>query len=858
MKLNNLLLLSCAGIAFSLPSASAQETPPDSSKERSGIDVVVITAEKRTENLQDVAAAISAFTSEQRDEKGISTIQDLTNFTPGLAYNTALDRVSIRGIGRNTNNLTADPGVATYVDGVYNAQTFNAAGDPLFTDRIEVLRGPEGTLYGRNSIGGAINSISKRPDDQFGGEIRGGFANYDRAFLAATITGPITDNLQYRLNAHWLDQEEGYFKNLTGFKSEGGNIKSYFIEGQLQAQITDQLDAWIKVSSRSFRMGYPRIAYQGPLDTAPIPTGTAGPGGFFPYCSLGAPQTIPCPAYGGPTNVVSLPGSIGTAPGNTDLRSFQSNLPGTQSVKDNYTVAAQATYDLGDMELKYIGGWQTYKLDQKAGFFATGVLSYDYPCSAPGCVRPNVSPVVPYYYLEDKEFYSNELNLASTGDGDVQWIVGAYQYHEDYVQPVNFSFPGISSVPAVSLPYLNDPAEPQRSITYYNTVNEGKSAAVFGQIDWKATPTLSFTGGLRYTHDSKHGIDMTRQQFLLDLTNLQGQTIGVLFPLNLTPGAGFVATPPVTSSAGPVTIDAIGMGSRTYGQTWNATTGTFGAQWTPYDDFLLYAKYSRGYKSGGFNTGYLAANPETLPEFVDAFEIGYKGQPLDTLQVNAAIYSYAYKDMQIPLSVSIVGSPAQTRFFNIPEANSYGFESEIIWAPTDALTFNLSYAHQIAEIEDTNGACFADGNDPQAVFPGANTSGCPANGSQNVVGNSLAQTPPNKISLNATYEFFFDPGSLKISGSYLWRDKTYSSIFNRSYNLAPSYEQVDLRAIWTPVDGAYTLIAYAKNLFDEVGYESASGVLLTNSYANPASPILGNSYALTPPRTYGVELQYRF
>jgi iron complex outermembrane receptor protein len=849
-------MASGAAMAACAP-AFAQEPATTDPAERGGITVVVVTADKRSEDLQDVATAVSAFTSEQRDNLGITTIQDLTNFTPGLSYNTALDRVSIRGIGRNTNNLTADPGVATYVDGVYNAQTFNAAGDPLFTDRIEVLRGPEGTLYGRNSIGGAVNSISKRPDTKFGGEIRGAWANYERASLAATVTGPIADNLQYRLNAHWVDQEDGYFKNLTGFKSEGGNIKSYYIEGQLQAQLGDAFDAWLKVSSRSYRAGYPRIAYVGPLDTAPIPTGTAGPGGFFPYCSLGAPNTIPCPAYGGPTNVVSLPGSIGSAPGNTDLRTFQSNLPGTQSVKDNYTVTAEATYDLGGMELKYVGGWQTYKLDQKAGFFSTGVLSYDYPCAAAGCRRPNVSPVVPYFYLEDKDFWSNELNLASTGDGPLQWIVGAYQYREDYIQPVNFSFPGIASVPAVRLPYFES-NDPQRSITYYNTVNTGQSHAAFGQLDWQATDTLSFTGGLRYTRDEKEGEDMTRQQFLLDLPNALGQTQGILVPINLTPGAGIVPAPPFTPSTGAVRLDANGFGYRDYGRSWNATTGTLGAQWKPIDDLLLYAKYSRGYKSGGFNTGYLAASAETRPEFVDAYEVGYKGQPLDNLQINAALYNYKYKDMQIPLSVSIVGSPAQTRFFNIPEANSYGLETEIIWAATDALTFNLSYAHQVAEIEDTNGACFSDGNDPQAVFAGASTTGCPANGSQNVVGASLAQTPPNKVALNATYEFVFDAGSLRLSGNYLWRDETYSSIFNRAYNLAPAYDHVDLRAIWTAADGGYTLIGFAKNVFDEVGYESASGVLLTNSYANPSNPILGNSYALTPPRTYGVELQYRF
>src|SRR3954470_10644571 len=124
------------------------------------IEELVVTAEKREQSLQDVPVAISAYTSERRDLVGINSVQDMTNFTPGLTYNNSGDRISLRGIGRVSNVQAADGAVAIYSDGVFTSSTFEASKQPLFIDRVEVLRGPQGTLYGRNSIGGAINVLS--------------------------------------------------------------------------------------------------------------------------------------------------------------------------------------------------------------------------------------------------------------------------------------------------------------------------------------------------------------------------------------------------------------------------------------------------------------------------------------------------------------------------------------------------------------------------------------------------------------------------------------------------------------------------------------------------------------------------
>ena len=165
------ILAMAAGAAATAQESKAPETMV--------LEEIVVTAEKRRANLQDVPVAISAFTSETRDLIGITNIQDLTDFTPGLSYASTLDRMSLRGVGRLTNNYGSDPGIATYSDGFYTASNVEAGKAPMFTDRIEVLRGPQGTLYGRNSIGGALNVISKRPTETSQAEVRASAGNYD-------------------------------------------------------------------------------------------------------------------------------------------------------------------------------------------------------------------------------------------------------------------------------------------------------------------------------------------------------------------------------------------------------------------------------------------------------------------------------------------------------------------------------------------------------------------------------------------------------------------------------------------------------------------------------------------------------
>jgi iron complex outermembrane receptor protein len=164
-------------------------------------DIVVVTAQKREETVQDIAVAVTAITSELRDQIGLTTVTDYTNFAPGLTYSNANDRLGMRGVTRTSNNFGIRSGISNYIDGVYYSSSIPAGRPALFVERVEVVRGPQGTLYGRDSIGGALNLISKRPTEEFEGQFNIGAGNFDSMKVEGTVSGPITDSLRYALAA---------------------------------------------------------------------------------------------------------------------------------------------------------------------------------------------------------------------------------------------------------------------------------------------------------------------------------------------------------------------------------------------------------------------------------------------------------------------------------------------------------------------------------------------------------------------------------------------------------------------------------------------------------------------------------
>ncbi|MCR5879896.1 TonB-dependent receptor [Phenylobacterium sp. J367] len=891
------------------------------------IEELVVTAEKREQSLQDVPVAVSAFTSEGRDLIGITSVQDITNFTPGLQYSSQTDRVSLRGVGRTSNVHSADASVSVYSDGIYTTSTVEAGKTPLFLERTEILRGPQSTLYGRNAVAGAINLVSKRPTEEWYAEARAQYQNYDHSLLEFAASGPTKiPGVYFRVAANWEKQRKGWIDNIVpGMPDEGNVIDTNIVEGQLKFDFNENFEGWAKLTWIEWRNGGGGPGARATWTPAPYPTTEAL---FSTAITLN-------PGYGcnpNTTNVVN-PSPMGcTNPALTNPRKIASTIPYDVDLNGTYIFASEWTYHFPSFDLRYLTGAVNYNyaLNGPTPVDHTApITSYRLPSLIPGG-NITVNPTYAFNYQERENWWSNELTLISTHEGPLQWLAGLYYWDENYTQPVYTYLPneprveGPFGVPAVLCAQRAGVCPPNPNRRIFDTAPEFDitSKAAYGQIDWQFAETFTFTAGLRYSVDHKEGVERGRLLCYLvagcfAAPELNGAVPGGIPVVDITENQW--SSRPVLPEGvdGPTTFDrATGYAMRKLSDTWKEATGNVGVKWEPDADTNAYARYSHGYKPGGYRIGIdvgFSPNPRTEKETVDAFEVGMKKTFGGNLQTNLAAFWYDYKNAQIPLSVintSGAVAVSEAILYNVPEATSKGIELESIWQPIDNLQILFNYSYLDAEI--TEGTA-VDPADPaalnararpitdrstcRATVYGDATTTCAAdvytsprpvvnaagqttqisanpdpNGGfqrvQDLDGNSLPNAPRHKIAINANYTYDLPTGGAIVgSVSYIWRDAQYGSIFNRDYYKSPSWDQWDARVTWQAPDNKVTVIAFIRNIFDDLGYEGgAGGVRRAGSvYTPPAGAPIVNSvqgvystYPLTAPRTYGVELQYRF
>jgi len=880
--------------AYAQSGNAAPAAPPAPAADNAPIvGEVVVTAERREQKLESVPVAVSAFSGKERALLGIESVQDLTDYTPGLSYTSINNRAVIRGIGRNTDNLAVESAVAIYVDDVYdgaNAATLLQV-DDLFVDRIEVARGPQNTLHGSNSDGGTVSYYSRRPTKYWYFEARGGFANYGKYFGEGLISGPLTDNVRLLIGGNYTNQDGGYFTNLDGPKQGGSVVQgssghSEYVEAQIDANISDRLTAWAKVSTGDFLTNYHTTSTLGNLNAYEFGNGGFVPTAFFGLCGLpGGSGSVGCSAA---TQTV-VPGSVvttgptalgfpGLNPTNGNIRDFINEFTSTNRMRNDIAIATKWSYHMSNYDITYYGGYQSfnYDLDFDPSSVGAGVSSYQ--IQGPAALgNLTINPEPSFTLFEENDaFASNELDLTSNFKGPFNYIAGLYWFHQRYNQPTNAGedpsqtqlasplsvgtlIAGAASVcPVAGTLDCAGPKNPYSAVSTSITNETYDSYAAFAQGDYKWSDQLKFTVGVRYTEDVKSGIQYWRFEDFDSI--LTANSFGAFTPaLDITPLAIGTSATTAFPGAGVATYNATnGFWQRHFGATWGAVTGNAGFDWTPDPTTLAYFKYSRGYKTGGFNTFVLQNNPETKPEFVDAFEVGAKKTYGRMFQFNAAVYYYNYSNDQIPLNVQNTQGLISSQLFNIPEVTNWGVELEGFWSPITPLTISAQFSHQEATISKS-GACFEDTVDPLAVLPGANTAGCLQTSAtaiaQNIKGQSLPGVAPNKASVNALYRWRFDPGDLILSGTFIWKDSTYGGVFNRPYDLAPSYTQVNTRLTWTDASNKYSVILYADNIFNRLGYDAITGSELAPA-GDPADIVSNRS--LTAPRTFGFQVQFRW
>ncbi len=875
MKINFKYTALMAAVSAAIPAATfAQE-----SERSSAIEEIIVTAERREQSLQDVPLSITAFSGDKRDQIGIISIQDMSDFAPGFTFNMATDRPAIRGIGRQSNSFSLDSPVANYNDGIYTSSVQDAQRAPMFVDRTEILRGPQGALSGRGSIAGAVATHLKRPSDEFELETRAFAKNYRGYGAGLTVSGPVAENIRLRLNLADSEQDDGFYENVANGNWEGSQpYRRQTADYMMEVDITENLDWYLKASFTSYdesrRTGGNRAPYS-VSDIEGLPPS--------PYGYLGSPL-VPRAAYGYGNGTLGALGPItGTFvgpsenPGIDDYRQFSSNFNSYQKLDDHHNYVSHLTWDTDAVQLKWIAGHQNYYYEQQQDGDGTAVTSMTLPF---GRV---VDPSAISQYDEQRQWYSNEFTIASNSDGAVTWLAGVYHSNEEYEQhPLITYNPGYSELatPVAGLgnPFATAPNTHGNASVFGEVTGTTDSYAVFGQVEFQANDDLKFTLGLRQNWDQKEVVGETRYIG----NNFESPTIPA--PLRLV---DFAAAIDVTTGIDPtaalprgVTADYFdpitGRRVREMEGDWDALAGTVGIDYTPNDDTLLYFRIASGYRPGGFDAPYLRNDPIVDEETVLSYEFGYKATLAEQLQLNASVFLYDFQDQQLPLPAlgrctdvnDLSTCTIITDFKNIPETQNWGVELESTWYATDDLSFFLSYGYLNTEIKDggegyqnpLDPAAIASNANRLAVLPGQFDAGYTnlPRWIQDISGNSLANSPEHKVALNTSYNMNFQAGNLLLSANYVWRDDSEDDVFNTPVAVIDGYGTFSTRAIWTDADDDYSVIFYVSNLTDEEARDGGGATRRATSASGADGQRYYESYNLNPPRTYGLEVQYRF
>ena len=648
----------------------------DSGDSRAGAEItleeIVVTARKRTEDLQSTPISIRAFSGEDLEARGVDRMDDLANYVPNMTFqnspghsgSNSAAAVYVRGIGQQDFVPTVDPGVGIYIDGVYVARSLGAVLDVLDIERIEVLRGPQGTLFGRNTTGGAVNIITQAPGDALTGRVDVKLGSDERQDVRLSGNLPLSDNSGVRFSVARLSQD-GYVHRMADDVSLGDDDT---LTGRLRfyGELTDRLSLDFSVDFSRDRengppmeltaIGYGSFFYNpvdanGNFDPAAIGRQIAALGinSLTPVDNFALLhnwiQAIVLPQFGitsGADCLTQIPGqpfSGAGNPGNPACYNAQyifgdgrdAGTAPTVSDLETAGYALTATWDVNDaLQVKSITSIRTLE----------GEFSRD------GDHSP--LPIVLLTDTYEQDQFAQELQLLGTGLSDrLNWIVGLYLFSEDGLNVNDVFFP---------------PADVRSGGEFDNESN-----AVFAQASYDLSDRWRATLGLRYTDEKK---SFSPDQYILaDRTAVD--TDGDNVPDSPAFGVGARVLPFVTEEF-----------------EITETTPLLNVSYHATDDLMLYATWSEGFKSGGFTQRVfppLTIVPTFDPEFVTSYEFGWKFTGLgNRLRLNGALFTTDYKDIQVSIFDPSGGNTAPI-FRNAAEAGIDGMEVELSLLATNGI-----------------------------------------------------------------------------------------------------------------------------------------------------------------------------
>jgi iron complex outermembrane receptor protein len=735
--------------AAAQPPSASQSASPDALPASQQLSEVIVTAQKRSEKLSTVPISITAVSAALLNSSASKNLVELQGIVPGVTFPAATSYggapIVIRGVSGQGVFLEDDP-VAVYVDGIYQASNSRfGVSDLTDVDEVEIVRGPQGTLQGRNATAGAILVRTADPGSVFGGFVRASVADPLEYRFEGAVTQPITDTLGVRLSGDYFDQR-GYDRNTFDGKYIGGeraaNGRAVFLwkpTSRFRARLA------LNYQSLTSTQASARWAY-----TTVNPTGQA---------------------ITNPTPYTSLPANLQKQylDGDVDLNVRSENTQKSPSA------ALEMHYDLGSVELVSLTGASSASnvgVADSDGLGTSGTNGVSLVDTNTGDLRQAYN----HGHITGQQ-ETEELRLQSVGDGQFRWLVGLYGSHA--VDQFAFNIYNLTE------------SAPLNEIVGFTAHQTDDSEAVFADATYKLTSKLSLTGGIRYTNESK---SFNNTFSVTDFDNGI-----VLFGLPYAPPR----------------------------KTWDDISYRANLNYQATSDLLVYANYSKGFKSGGFNAFGVGTTPAFNPEILKSFEVGLKSYFFDRRgYVAASGYVNQYSNLQVTAGVPTGGQIIQ----NAASANIDGFEIEGQVKPVKHLSITANLAYTDATYSSFENAGAVDGS------------------LVNASGNELPNTPKWQYYLQGDYGLDLAPdwtGNVELS--WRWRDSIYFFGTNENPDLKGAQDgELGARFDLTQASSRMQISIYGKNLTDRR--------VVSSEQVQFAYPVA----FFNAPRVVGIQLSKKF
>jgi len=746
-----------AGPATAAPGALAH-TPPNATSADPSVNTqpepneIIVTAQHRVENAQNVPISVSAINGEALNRASITSIQDLSGSVPSLVVSKSvsygLAPISIRGLGgpAGGGSLLTDQPVAVYIDGVYVPALGQSVSDFLDLDSVQVLRGPQGTLYGRNSTAGALLLTSKRPSKTLGGEAHVSYGSFNEFRASGAINLPIVPELlAIRVALGRSSGGDWAHNSVDGRKFGGGSSSS----GRVSLRFTPNRNVTVDLIA-DHSTGKSRPA------TVPLATVTR--------------------AFAGPTLGQQYSGNpyLRRADYAALLDSRRVQIVADQFTRTKSTdLTLLADWRLGGVTLTSITGWRKFEVSGSQD---------GSPFTVPAAVIGSNNTD------QHQKSFSQEVRLASTGAGPFRWTIGAFYFHQNtdaFINILNYQ-----AGPPVVTRFAPGPVfagAPTGTTAAFSARQKVDSYAGFVDASYDFSEQFSVTAGVRVSRDKKRAI----------ISNVV-RTIT-----------------PSLIGGGPVLVNASCPTATVSCETaFNNVSPRLVLNFKPAPNHLLYASYSKGFNSGGFNNFGNVANPtdptnplENSSEKITSYELGSKNEFFDRmLRLNLSLFQTDYKDLHIRQAVLTGG----VSIVNVPSARIRGIELESVLRPTRNLTITANGSYLDGKIIEGRLATLASnvgsirfGNQVVPII-------------ENVAGNRLTRAPRWQGYASANYSQPVSFGSVNLTGTLRYQSKTYFSETNQdvSQYVGEAWREFDLRASLSGPENRWEVAVLGRNVFD--------------------------------------------